>query len=95
MTYLNVDVLFTRILNKEGKGILPHGAVGPVARLQKREENIHYARSLVLCIEKRLKLYPYLALFSCILDGNLYHWARVLVAFSHLQHIKYIDVGDR
>lgn len=47
MTYLNVDVLFARILNKEGKGILPHRAVGPVARLQKRGENIHYAQSLV------------------------------------------------
>lgn len=44
MTYLNVDVLFAGILNKEGEGILPHRAVGPVASLQKREENIHYAQ---------------------------------------------------
>lgn len=40
MTYLNVDVLFARILNKEGKGILPHRAVGPIAGLQEREETI-------------------------------------------------------
>ena len=36
MTYLNVNVLFARILNKEGKGILPHGTVGPIAGLQRR-----------------------------------------------------------
>lgn len=95
MTYLNVDVLFARILNKEGEGILPNRAVGPVASLQRRRENIHYAQSLIYCTEKRLKFDPHLALFSCILNGNLCHWARVLIAFSHLQHITYINVGNR
>lgn len=38
MTYLNVNVLFGGILYEEGKGILPHGAVGSVARLQQRAE---------------------------------------------------------
>lgn len=47
MTYLNVNVLFARILNEEGKGILPHRAVGPIASLQQNEETIHYAYNLV------------------------------------------------
>lgn len=35
--YLNIDVLFTRILNKEGKGILPHGVGGSIASLGRTE----------------------------------------------------------
>lgn len=93
ITYLNVDVLFAGILNKEGKGILPHRAVGSIASLRKRGENVNYAQSLVQCT--KTKFYPYLALFSCILNGNLCHWAGVLIAFSHLQHMKSIDVGNR
>lgn len=48
MTYLNVDVLLARILNKEGKGIFPHRGVGPIASLQKRTETIHDAQSSAL-----------------------------------------------
>ena len=94
MAYLNVDVLFARILNKEREGILPHRAVGAVAGLQERGEHVHYAHSSIHCTEKGLKVDPpHLALFSCILNGNLCHRARVLVAFPHLQQIKCIDLG--
>lgn len=62
MTYLNVDVLFARILNKEGKGILPHRAVGPIASLQKRRENIscyeleNYAQFEQFDVPKKVKV---------------------------------------
>lgn len=47
MTYLNVDVLFARILNKEGESFLPHRAVVPVAGLQMGGQDVHYAHSLI------------------------------------------------
>lgn len=36
----------------------------------------------------------YFALFGCILHRNLHHWTWILVAFSHLQHAEYVDVGN-
>lgn len=40
-TYLDVNILFARILNEESESILPNRAVGPVAGLQLHEEDIH------------------------------------------------------
>lgn len=45
------------------------------------------------CCEVR-KFDSYFALFGWILHRNLHHWARILVAFSHLQHAEYVDVGN-
>lgn len=40
MAYLNVNILFSRILNEEGESILPCRVVGPVAGLQIQGERI-------------------------------------------------------
>lgn len=82
MIYLNVDVLFVRILNEEGKCILPHRAVGPITSLRKKKENVYYADSL---IDVTMKMFfSYLAFFCCVLNRNLHHWTWVLISFSHL-----------
>lgn len=40
MTYLNVNILFARILNEESESVLPNRAVSPVAGLQMYEVDI-------------------------------------------------------
>lgn len=40
-TYLDVNILFARILNEESESILPNRADSPVAGLQWREADIH------------------------------------------------------
>lgn len=49
ITYLNVDILFVRILNEEGKRILPHGVAAAVASLAARQDGTFHTRGNSQC----------------------------------------------
>lgn len=56
------------------------------SRSRSAEDNL--LTVLVYFTETERRFYPYLALFSCILNGDLHHWTWVLIAFSHLQKFR-------